>query len=652
MKYRPEIDGLRAVAVVPVILFHAGFSAFSGGFVGVDVFFVISGYLISTIIISEKDAGTFSLARFYERRARRILPALFLVMLVSLPFAWLWLFPPDMKDFSASLVAVNAFSSNILFYLESGYFGTAAALKPLLHTWSLAVEEQYYVLFPLFLLIVWSFGKARIAYLLAAMALLSLVASQVFHQHRSFTFYLLPTRAWEILIGALVAFYLYSLKADGSAPRRVGQASAQLVAMLGIGLIAFAVFTFTSDTPSPGLYTLAPTLGTALVILFGHEGTLVGKLLSARPVVGLGLMSYSTYLWHQPLLAFARHRSLEEPSTVLLCALILAAFILAYLSWRFVEMPFRDRRRVPRNGLVAFVAVCTTLCVAFGAYGYATDGYQARMTAALTRISRPESGQLERCSQFNTKGGCLIGRANQKPNIAIIGDSHSEILQKALSSALDRRGLTAVAYAGSWCVPLIGIGTDDTYCRTFIEHAYDEILNDDSLKTVILAAEWATYTKGYRWGKGVVFYTDSETKEKSTDENVRVFRRGVSRTLASLEGHAKHVILVKSVPEYAVFLPLYVAKRGFYDKIVDLGDKIIDARQYSARNAEVESVFAAADVQRRTQVVSPFDLLCTPEPCRYLDDAGNLLYFDSNHLSDAGSEIVVAGILKALEGGK
>ena len=207
MDYRREIDGLRAIAVLPVILFHAGFETFSGGFVGVDVFFVISGYLITTIIIAELEQGKFSIINFYERRARRILPALFLVMLVCIPLAWFWLLPRDMQDFSQSLVAVTVFASNILFWRESGYFDTAAELKPLLHTWSLAVEEQYYVIFPLFLMSFWRLGKRWIMILLVAVFVVSLALAQWASLAKpSAAFFLLPARGWELLVGAFAAF--------------------------------------------------------------------------------------------------------------------------------------------------------------------------------------------------------------------------------------------------------------------------------------------------------------------------------------------------------------------------------------------------------------------------------------------------------------
>ena len=331
--YRREIDGLRALAVLPVILFHAGIDTFSGGFVGVDVFFVISGYLITSIILAEKEAGTFSIINFYERRARRILPALFLVIVICVPFAWLWLLPSDMKDFSQSLVAVSIFSSNILFWHESGYFETAAELKPLLHTWSLALEEQYYMLFPLFILVTWRLGKRWIVGILAVLSIASLaVAHWGAYNIPSPTFFLLPTRGWELAIGAFIAFYLSSNEVV-----IVSETTKQIASTLGLALILSAVFTFSKNTPFPSLYALIPTIGTALIILFAAPNTYVGRALGTKAFVGIGLISYSAYLWHQPLFAFARHRSLGEVSEVVFLLLAIAALMLAYVSWRFAH---------------------------------------------------------------------------------------------------------------------------------------------------------------------------------------------------------------------------------------------------------------------------------------------------------------------------
>jgi peptidoglycan/LPS O-acetylase OafA/YrhL len=292
MNYRREIDGLRALAVIPVILFHAGFEAFRGGFVGVDVFFVISGYLITTIIVSELEQGRFSIVNFYERRARRILPALFLVMLVCIPFAWLWLWPSDMKDFAGSVVAVSLFISNILFWLKSSYFDTAAELKPLLHTWSLAVEEQYYLFFPLFLILTWRLNKRWILMLLTVGGVASLAIAQWASTAKpAAAFYLLPTRGWELLIGAFAAFYL-------SKPNRkeFTRGVAEICGWIGLALIVASIGTYSKTTPFPGFYALAPTFGAVLIILFASEKTQIGKLMGNRAFVGIGLISYSAYL--------------------------------------------------------------------------------------------------------------------------------------------------------------------------------------------------------------------------------------------------------------------------------------------------------------------------------------------------------------------
>jgi peptidoglycan/LPS O-acetylase OafA/YrhL len=279
MQYRREIDGLRAVAVVPVILFHAGFEVFSGGFVGVDVFFVISGYLITTIIHEEIREGDFSLVRFYERRIRRILPALIVVSLTCIPFAWLWMLPSEFDRFSQSLVAVNIFASNFLFLRENGYFAAASELKPLLHTWSLAVEEQFYVLFPLFLLLTSRLGLKVSLGLLMVLAMFSLGLSEWgARSYPALNFYLLPTRAWELGAGAILAMGI--TERDGTAGWL-----GQVASAAGLGMVVSALFLFERFLPTPSFWALVPVIGTALILVFARQDTLVGKLLGWKPVV-------------------------------------------------------------------------------------------------------------------------------------------------------------------------------------------------------------------------------------------------------------------------------------------------------------------------------------------------------------------------------
>lgn len=362
MDYRREIDGLRALAVLPVILFHAGFETFSGGFVGVDVFFVISGYLITTIILAELEQGKFSIVNFYERRARRILPALFLVMLFCIPFAWVLLTPADLNSFAKSLVAVPLFVSNVFFWRDGGYFETAAELKPLLHTWSLAVEEQYYVLFPLFLMLFWRLGKRWIFVSLGLVFVASIAIAQWgAYAQPTAAFFLLPTRGWELLIGAFAAFYL------AQANRKdYGQTISEVAGWLGLALILYAIFAYNKATPFPGFYALIPALGTMLVILFATQHTTVGKFVGNKAFVCVGLISYSAYLWHQPVLAFARHWS-KEPDKFLILLLVAFVLTISYFSWKFIERPFRAKDRFDRKFvfIASFVAALVIILTGY-----------------------------------------------------------------------------------------------------------------------------------------------------------------------------------------------------------------------------------------------------------------------------------------------
>ena len=360
--YRPEIDGLRAVAVLPVILYHAGLPGFEGGFVGVDVFFVISGYLITTIILRELNEGTFSLVRFYERRARRILPALFLVMLCCVPLAWAIMVPSALKSFGETLIATALFASNFYFWQDSGYFASANEVKPLIHTWSLAVEEQYYIFVPLALMAIWALGgRLRIAFLIMTVVAIAsfVVADWGSSRFKAASFFLLPTRAWELMIGGLAAVLLLR---GVQFPRWLSESGA----WMGLALIGIAIGFLDGDFLWPGRWALLPVLGTALIVLFADSQTSAARVLKLSPLVGLGLISYSAYLWHQPLFAFARLRDFSEPGMTVMLALSVLSLALAWVSWRFVERPFRDRKVTSRRlifmaATVGSVAVMTHL---------------------------------------------------------------------------------------------------------------------------------------------------------------------------------------------------------------------------------------------------------------------------------------------------
>ena len=421
MKYRREIDGLRAVAVLPVLLYHAGFGLFSGGFVGVDVFFVISGYLITTLIVLEKQAGRFSILTFYERRARRILPALLLVIVVSTPLAIAVMLPSDLRVFSESVIATLLFVPNVFFWSQGGYFAGPNELVPLLHTWSLGVEEQYYLFFPLFILLAWRWiGLRAIAVLIALVALGSLgLADWWSKAHPTANFYLLPTRAWELLVGSLLAVYLVKR------PQPVGRVG-NIAAVIGLLLVFYAIFTFDEATPFPSLWAAIPVGGTALIILFCTPKTWVYRILSLPLVVGLGLISYSTYLWHQPLLAFARIR-FGELSPVVLLGLLLLSILLAWASWRYVERPFRNRKMFSRGQIFGMSLGASAVLAAFAGYVVVENGFSGRY---------PDWQQQLVAQTRAERGAYVNGRYNREvkdrpfssssPKLLIIGDSFSQ----------------------------------------------------------------------------------------------------------------------------------------------------------------------------------------------------------------------------------
>ena len=456
MKYRPEIDGLRALAVLPVLFFHAGYDFFSGGYIGVDIFFVISGFLITSILHQQIQAGSFSLYHFYARRARRLLPALASVLLVTIGLSWWILLPRELKDFAESLTAVGVFSSNILFWIESGYFDASAEFKPLLHTWSLAIEEQYYLVFPLMLMAIWRWAKRYLNSILITLMLLSLVyAEYLVGRQASAAFYLLPTRAWELLLGAVSALLLQNkvyLNLNEDQPK-LSHSSQQtlvhdLLSMLGLLAILYSILYFTPETPTPSLITLIPTIGTALVLCFAQQGTCVYLFLSQPIFVGVGLISYSLYLWHQPLFALYKYRyhHLEQDPSWSALILILST-VLAYVSWRWVEKPFRDKT-VPQYLSSPYTVIgFSFVLIGLGVIGHLSQGfrqvklitYNPKQAVIIQQLSddpyyvSQRWHHMKELQDFESMTGDSTGNAAKpKTKVMLIGDSYAQDLLNAI----------------------------------------------------------------------------------------------------------------------------------------------------------------------------------------------------------------------------
>ena len=370
MKYQPEVDGLRALAVLPVLFFHSGWAVFSGGYVGVDVFFVISGYLITGILAAELADNRFSILNFYERRIRRIMPCLLAVIIASGVAAAILLVPMDFRDFAKSVVATLFFASNVLFFRQSGYFDEQSEMKPMLHTWSLAVEEQYYIFFPILLWLIHRYARDRMFLLLAPLAILSFALSVWGVRHApAFTFFMAPTRIWELFAGALLAL--------GLVPAIEKRVIREALSWLGLGLIGYAIIVFTESTRFPGLNALFPVVG-AVLLIHSARGTSAGWLLSHRIPVFIGLISYSLYLWHWPIIVFSEYRLGHELSGLETVAAIAASLVVAALSWRYVERPFRVKGLVTRRRIFQGAATAMAGMVALALAGVASNGWAGR----------------------------------------------------------------------------------------------------------------------------------------------------------------------------------------------------------------------------------------------------------------------------------
>ena len=665
MKYRSEIDGLRAVAVLPVILFHAGVGLFSGGFVGVDIFFVISGYLITSILVADIERGEFSILRFYERRARRICPALFLVIAACIPFAWLWMGPDEMRNFGESIISVVFFVSNVLFWREDGYFSAPAELKPLLHTWSLAVEEQYYLFAPVCLFLLWRYGRRTVFWATLGTAAASLALSEWGWRFApTANFYLTPFRVWELLAGSLCGLAMSGRTPLGARVLKPNEG----LAALGLGLIVFAIFGFDATTPFPGLYALVPVGGAALIILFAREGTFVARLLSVRALVGIGLISYSAYLWHQPLLAFARIRSLAAPPETLMLALAALSLVLAYFSWRFVEQPFRRGKAslLPsRNAVFTASVGVGTLFVALGAFASLSHGIPGRFATPAPGsreaqlLDTLKGNPLGRdCWSEGTKPGAprkkiicpIFEPANPARRILVIGDSHAHTLLPAFAEI----GKTdAVSWMGlASCPPVLGVTFRRNFfgtgvCETFAIQQY-EAVKAGGYDIVVFVVAWSFHLGQMEPAPPYLAPMLTPGDDKLTEDPQSIFRHYVLATVRAYADLGVTVVLIPQIP-FQPALPDKLLKQAVY--LGQTGG--ISPEQFAKAVAETSpTVEADATLNGFTRSVLekaatipgvwliPLSAPFEKDGRHVWGDAGGSYYFDNNHLSLYGTHVI------------
>jgi peptidoglycan/LPS O-acetylase OafA/YrhL len=627
LEYRADIDGLRAVAVLSVLGYHTGFSKVSGGFVGVDVFFVISGYLISSIVFSEIAASRFSVIGFYERRIRRIFPALFGMLAVSSVFAVVYFLPAELVAYGKSMMAAAASISNLYFWKHSGYFDSPTS-QPLLHTWSLAVEEQFYICFPLFLVVVRKFFPRRLRTSVVLLFFCSLVASVIVVSHNAETAFYMPyTRAWELLLGTILSLGMF--------PRLESAYLRNFATLTGIGMIAFSVVSYTQHTLFPGLSALVPCIGSALIIWAGEGGSsLVGAVLSWRPVVFVGLISYSLYLWHWPVIILRKmgvivgigaisslHRiALLSSHRFDVLLEIALSLVLAVVSWILVERPFRNGPlRLTGRPLFAVAGAAMLIALSFCSLTMFAGGFSSRFPSNAIQVASDVDGNEE--FRLMRTGTCFITtdfhfekynydtclrQDSGKKNYLLLGDSHSAMLWYALSSSLHDANIMQASTAA--CEPsLHPLGSAD--CRKMTEYIFQEYLPTHPVQGMFVAGRW---------------------EEKNME--------GLTELIAWAHQHQVPVTVFGPVPEYDGPLPRLLVYSVAWNKPNLASEHLVAS--LGSLDAEMQRMAANT---WHVRYISLYREICGAQSCAEYADAAHKvpLMSDENHLSQPGASLVV-----------
>jgi peptidoglycan/LPS O-acetylase OafA/YrhL len=622
--YRPELDGLRAIAVISVLLCHLGTTTFAGGYVGVDVFFVLSGFLISRIIADELRGGTFSVMKFYERRIRRIVPALVFVCACCTVAALLILLPNELKSYAHSLAAAALSVSNIWFSHQASYFAPAAATQPLLHTWSLGIEEQFYVVFPVLFAAVFKFAPQWLPALIWSSLAASLALSiSLTGSDPESSYFLIHSRAWELLIGSVIALGLVR------PPEHAWQReSACAFGLLGI---AAAVLIFNNKTSFPGYAALLPCVGAALIIWAG-ETTSSARVLGSRPLVFIGLISYSLYLWHWPLIVFAKLLLLKPLTPFQQLFLSGLAVGLSVLTWRFVEAPFRRRASSGFSRATVFAAggigVGTLAACAMAFIHF--NGLPGRFSTDILSIAAAarDSSPMRRACHFDGSldgdydKSCVLGAAVE-PSIIVYGDSHGAELSVALASLAKARGESVRQLTASGCPPALGFSYPDRpECSAYNEKILRRLVALPP-KTIVIASNSVSWT----------------------DEHSDEYMRGLDEVLHALSSAGHRVIMLGLVPPHPIQLPVpaSLARRAMFGK----KPENYVFRPDMAKIRSLDSTLERMATSEGVRYVSLLPMLCDRDRCK-ADIAGAVLYFDDNHMSVAGETLIATDLLAPL----
>ena len=665
LPYRPEIDGLRGIAILSVILYHAKIilfdnTFFKGGFIGVDIFFVISGYLITALILKElKATGQFSFLHFYGRRVRRIIPVLFFVMLSSLPVAWTYLIPASFSDYSKSILSSIAFSSNFYFhYSGSQYDADNGLLIPFLHTWSLSVEEQFYIVFPIILLVLYKYFKNHILAIMIIGLLLSLqLAEWGSRVYPSATFYFLPSRMWELLAGATLAYFEFK---NG---RIVTLNSlSRTLPTLGLLFISYSIIFYDDFVLHPSFLTVLPISGVCLIIWYSHKDELITKILSSRPFVWVGLISYSLYLWHYPVFAFSRIQD-NSPSEYNKLEWIMLTVALSILSYFLIEKPFRNKTLSRKIIRLSLISSLLALLVSNSLIQY-KEGFRESLpgifSSDIFAASKPwlalknDNGLCDsRTSQFCTfnKGG--------KRQVFITGDSHMGSIMWELKSRLTEGNYTysASTLGGCWYLPefnkiYLKTKMHDTSCNVSYQQNVREMLIKEKGGIVILGGRLPAFLSHEDFnnteGGGSAIPTNIIFEHA---DKVMNLKEGIVSSIKELLNNHQNVILIYPIPEVGWDVP----KELFKQKKPYLITKHFTpvTTSYDVYKKRSKESFELLDSIQHPNLyrVYPHTLFCNnkiPGRCITHTDK-DIFYGDEHHLSLKGAVLVNELIMNKIE---
>ncbi len=662
MIYRADIDGLRAIAVLVVIFFHFGIPGLSGGFIGVDIFFVLSGYLIGSIILKQLQEESFSFVGFYFRRIRRLMPVFAVVMLVSFLLAYWLMLPGELKKFGQSLIAATSYLSNVFFYRETGYFDSGAHLKPLLHTWSLSVEEQFYIIFPFLAWLVFRINRRWILLSMGFLTLASLFASIIYlPENNSAVFYLYPFRAWEMFCGVVLA--------ASKLPKINNRLYQSALALIGFVLIALPVIFYNEKTPFPGMTAIWPCLGTLILLYVGESKHTVFSSWLAHPVpVFIGKISYSLYLWHWPFYVFYTYGKLGPLNSVEILLLTAATFLAAILSWRYIEIPFRQGRVLFSKKtfpLFASASLSSLLLIALGVYLHVSQGAPQRLSPQAANFAEAAGdlfGDFTNCYESDNEilpmvSYCEIqSPLNSLEYTLMWGDSHGGAYKRGYQQQVtDRQSPALIAWTGG-CPPVFGIDKDesvsprsiDRECRIRNASIRTLLDKDRRIDQIVLIGRWTYYLRGQGIGTDVhntIQLWDEHGKPGDIDNQAQFFLSKFEDTVRTLNELGYIPYVVEQPPEFANYVSRYLAA-GLIRDDKDVINKLdalttIPYAEVYDQQKMIQNLFTRLEQQGHIHIIKTHPFFCNKETCSLMLD-GKPVYFDNNHVSSYGAQQISA----------